>query len=49
MSEKKKILTIAQCDGGWALTDKATGKQIAFVGENLPLDSYIPSDYEVEK
>ena len=49
MSEKKKILTIAQCDGGWSLIDKATGKQIALVGENLPLDSYIPFDYEVEK
>ena len=49
MSEKKKILVITHCDGGWALTDKETGKQIAFVGENLPLDSYIPDNYEVQK
>ena len=49
MSEKKKILVIGQCNGGWTLTDKETGKQIAFVGESLPLDSYIPAGYEVQK
>lgn len=47
--QKKKIVVIGREEGGWTLTDKATGKQIAFVGENLPLDSYLPADYEVEK
>jgi hypothetical protein len=47
--QKKKIVVIGREDGGWTLTDKATGKQFAYVGENLPLDSYLPADCEIEK
>jgi hypothetical protein len=48
-TEKKKVVVIGRAEGGWTLTDKTTGKQIAFVGENLPLDSYLPTDCEIEK
>ena len=46
---KKKIVVIGKAEGGWTLTDKATGKQFAFVGEHLPLDSYLPADCEIER
>lgn len=47
--EKKKVVIIGREGNGWTLTDKATGKQFAFVGENLPLDSYLPENCIVEK
>jgi hypothetical protein len=48
-NKDKKVIVIGREEGGWTLTDKKTGKQIAFVGENLPLDSYLPADCEIER